>query len=71
MVSFAGDLMKSSIYAKAGLLDSQSLVFAGLCVPVMIASSLTGRYLNRRVGEKGFAILFWTVMAGYACRLAL
>jgi len=70
-VSFAGDATKTAIFADASLLGSQSLVVAAFCVPLMLAATFTGRRLNRTVGERGYAMLFWAVMFGYSARLAL
>jgi len=69
LVSLAGDATKAGIYAEAGLLSTQSLLLMAALFPVMIASTYFGRYLNSRVGERGFAVLFWTVMCGYSLRL--
>jgi uncharacterized protein len=69
IVSLAGDATKASIYAGAGLLGTQSLLLMAALFPVMIASTFFGRYLNSKVGERGYAVLFWTVMAGYSLRL--
>jgi hypothetical protein len=68
-VSLAGDAAKTSVYAEASLLDTQSFVVAGVLIPVMIASTLAGRRINRGLGERGYAVLFWGVMAGYTARL--
>jgi len=68
-VSLAGDAAKTSVYAEASLLDTGSFVVAGVLVPVMIASTLAGRRINRGLGERGYAVLFWGVMAGYTARL--
>jgi hypothetical protein len=69
VVSLAGDATKAGIYAEAGLLSAQSLALLGTLFPVMIASTFLGRYLNARVGEKGYSVLFWVVMGGYSLRL--
>ena len=37
----------------------------------MLVATFTGRRLNRAVGERGYAVLFWTVMCGYSLRLVL
>jgi len=70
-VSCAGDLIKTALFTKGGLVDGQSLLIAAVCVPIMIGASLTGRYLNQRIGETGYAVLFWAVMSGYALRLVI
>jgi len=69
-VSLAGDATKTAIFAEASLLGTESIVVAVCAMPLMVAATLTGRRLNRRLGERGFAVLFWTVMAGYSARLA-
>lgn len=69
VVSLAGDATKASVYAGAGLLSTESLLLMAGLFPVMIASTFFGRYLNSRVGERGYAVLFWTVMGGYSLRL--
>lgn len=69
LVSLAGDATKAGVYAGAGLLSPQSLLLMAALFPLMIASTYFGRYLNSKVGERGFAVLFWTVMCGYSLRL--
>lgn len=71
LASFAGDATKTAIFAEAELLGSSSLVLAAAAVPLMIAGTWTGSTLNRRAGEKTFAVLFWTVMTGYSIRLGV
>lgn len=70
VVSLAGDVTKAGIYAGAGLLSASSLLLMGALFPVMIASTYFGRYLNSKIGERGYSVLFWTVMLGYSLRLA-
>lgn len=69
VVSLAGDATKASIYAEAGLLSAQSLLLMAVLFPVMIGSTFLGRYLNSKVGERGYSVLFWVVMGGYSLRL--
>ncbi|MEM8924353.1 MAG: sulfite exporter TauE/SafE family protein [Actinomycetota bacterium] len=71
LASLFGDLTKTAVFAEAQLLDGDELRLAAASVPLMIVGTLTGRRLNHRLGETGFAILFWTVMAGYALRVTL
>jgi uncharacterized protein len=68
-VSLAGDAAKTSVYAEASLLDAGSFAIAAVLLPVMIVSTLAGRRINRGLGERGYAVLFWGVMAGYTARL--
>jgi uncharacterized protein len=69
VVSLFGDLTKASIYAEAGLLSTQSLLLLAMLFPIMIGSTFLGRFLNAKVGERGYSVLFWVVMGGYTFRL--
>lgn len=71
VVSLAGDAMKTAIFARAGLLDATSLWVLVLAIPLMLLATLAGRRLNRQMGERAFAALFWVVIAGYSVRLVL
>lgn len=69
IASLAGDLTKTAVYAQAQLLGPNALIIAAAVIPLMVLGTLTGFRLNRRVGERGFTLLFWSVMAGYSARL--
>ena len=69
LASFAGDATKTAIFADADLLGRTSVLVAIAAVPLMALGTWTGSTINRRAGERTFAILFWTVMAGYSVRL--
>lgn len=69
VASLAGDLTKTSVYLQAELLGPNALIIAAAVIPLMVLGTLTGYRLNRRVGERTFALLFWSVMAGYSARL--
>ena len=69
LASFAGDATKTAIFADAELLGRSSVLVAIAAVPLMAVGTWTGSTLNRRAGERTFAVLFWTVMAGYTVRL--
>lgn len=71
LASFAGDLTKTAVFADARLLGRSSIALAVAAVPLMAAGTWVGSTLNRRAGERTFAALFWTVMAGYTVRLGL
>jgi hypothetical protein len=64
-------LTKSAVFAEANLLGCNSVIVAASAVPLMLIGTLTGFQLNRRAGERGFALMFWGVMAGYTARLGL
>jgi uncharacterized membrane protein YfcA len=68
-VSLAGDATKTAIFADAALLGPDAIVTAALCAPLMLVATFAGRRINREVGERGYALLFWTVMFGYSARL--
>jgi uncharacterized membrane protein YfcA len=71
LASFAGDATKTAIFAEAQLLGRQSLLIAAAAVPLMALGTWTGSQFNERAGERAFAGLFWTVMAGYTVRLGI
>lgn len=71
LVSLTGDATKVGVYASSGLLGSDQFRLALFAVPVMVTSTWLGRRINSRLGERGYAILFWGVLAGYIVRLAV
>ena len=64
LASFAGDATKTAIFADAQLLSRSSVLLAAAAVPLMLLGTWTGSSVNERAGERSFAVLFWTVMAG-------
>lgn len=71
LASFAGDATKTAIFADAQLLGRTSVLIALAAVPLMVLGTWVGSTINRRAGERTFATLFWTVMAGYSVRLVI
>lgn len=69
LASFAGDAAKTAIFADAQLLGRTSVLVAIAAVPLMALGTWTGSTINAKAGERTFAALFWTVMAGYSVRL--
>ncbi len=69
LASFAGDATKTAIFTDAGLLGRTSVLVAIAAVPLMALGTWTGSTINAKAGERTFAALFWTVMAGYSVRL--
>jgi uncharacterized protein len=69
VVSLAGDAMKAVIFTQAALIDATSFLLIFGAIPVMPLATVAGRYLNRRIGEQAYRILFWSVIAGYSIRL--
>ncbi len=69
LASLAGDATKAAVFAEAQLLDGSALMLAVLAIPLMIAATFSGRKINQSIGERGYSVLFWTVMAGYTARL--
>jgi uncharacterized membrane protein YfcA len=71
LASLVGDATKSAVFAEAQLLDGAAVMLAVLAVPLMVVATFTGRTINRSIGERGYSMLFWTVMGGYTLRLLL
>lgn len=69
LASFAGDATKTAVFAEAELLGRASVLVALAAVPLMVAGTWTGSRFNQQAGERAFAVLFWSVMAGYSIRL--
>jgi hypothetical protein len=71
LASLVGDLTKTAVWTEAQLIGADGYRLALAAVPLMLGASLLGRHLNRQLGERGYAGLFWTVMAGYSARLVV
>ena len=71
LASFAGDAAKTAIFAEADLLGRDAWLTCLAAIPLMALGTWSGSRLNERLGEQTFAILFWTVMAGYSIRLGI
>jgi len=71
LASFAGDAAKTAIFAEADLLGRNAWLTCLAAIPLMTLGTWSGSRLNERLGEQTFAILFWTVMAGYSIRLGI
>lgn len=71
LMSLAGDVTKTAVFTEAQLLDARALVVGLAAVPLMITATFLGRSVNYRLGEQGYAVLFWLVMGGYSARLVL
>lgn len=71
VVSLAGDVTKTAVFAEASLLNNVTWLIVLLAIPLMPLATYFGWRLNSRIGERAFSALFWTVMAGYSIRLIL
>lgn len=71
LVSLAGDATKTAVFTEAGLLGGDSLILVTLAVPLMLVATFSGRRVNFAIGERGYTMLFWAVMAGYTLRLVV
>ncbi len=71
LASLAGDVTKTAVFTEADLLSADSFAIALAALPLMVIATLTGRRINRAIGEQGYTWLFWGVMAGYTVRLLL
>jgi hypothetical protein len=69
LVSLAGDIVKAAVFAEASLLGPDQVTLALAAIPLMVLGTAGGRILNRRMGEQGYAVLFWAVMGGYVVRV--
>ena len=69
VVSLFGDAAKVGVFAIASQYSGRFLILEVLAIPLMVAASFLGRRINKEVGERGYAILFWCVMIGYSIRL--
>ena len=70
LVSLGGDMTKAAVFSQASLLNATAWKIVLAALPLMPLASLLGRQINRKLGERAYAVLFWTVMAGYTVRLA-
>jgi uncharacterized membrane protein YfcA len=69
LTSLVGDLSKVGVFSREALLSDWSFGLAAAAVPLMMIGTAIGRRINRDVGERGFAVVFWLVMGGYGFRL--
>lgn len=69
LASLVGDATKTVVFAEARLLDRSAVLLAVAAIPLMLLATFGGRRINRRLGERGYTGLFWSVMAGYTIRL--
>jgi uncharacterized protein len=69
LMSLAGDVAKTTVFAEAALLGPRELAVGVAAVPLMIAATFTGRALNGRLSERHYDVLFWSVLGGYTLRL--
>ena len=71
LLSLVGDATKAAVFTGAELLRGDSFLIALAAVPLMVLATYAGRRINKSIGERGYAWLFWLVMAGYTVRLLL
>jgi uncharacterized membrane protein YfcA len=69
VISLAGDAAKVAVFSSAATIPAEGWPLLVLTFPLMIGATWCGHRLNHLVGERGYALLFWTVMAGYTVRL--
>lgn len=68
-VSLVADAVKIELFADAGYLaDLNTAVLLG-ALPMMPVGAWTGRAINRRINERQFRWVFWTVVGGYNLRM--
>jgi hypothetical protein len=71
LASLVGDVTKAAVFTEAELLTADSFIIALVAIPLMLVATFTGRRINRSIGEPGYTMLFWGVMAGYTARLVM
>ncbi len=71
VVSLGGDAVKGMIFAEASLLSDDAPLILLAAVPVMILGSMTGRLINRNLGERAYTLTFWAIMTAYTARVLL
>jgi uncharacterized protein len=71
LASLVGDLTKTAVFAQGSLLGPNEVTVAVIAVPLMIIGTVSGRWINSEIGERGYTTLFWSVIAGYSGRLVL
>ncbi len=70
VVSLAGDAVKTSIFLRSSLVNhNTTLTILLSAIVIMPFAVYLGRFINEEIGERSYAALFWTVMAGYTARL--
>lgn len=69
-VSLAGDAAKAATFAGGALFNGEMGLLFVLALPLTPLAVCLGRLINRRLGERAYQGVFWTVMLGYAARLA-
>ncbi len=71
VVSLAGDATKTAVFASAALVGPEGATLLALALPLMPLAALLGRSVNRSMGERAFALLFWGLMTAYSIRVLL
>lgn len=69
IVSLAGDGAKLAVFWRAALLSESMGVVVAAALPLVPLMVWLGRSINRQLGERLFAPLFWVLMGGYTLRL--
>lgn len=70
VVSLVGDVMKTGVFASAGILPELSPAVLAASLPMMPLAAWAGWRFNAAVGEQTFRWVFWGVVGGYGLRLA-
>jgi len=70
LVSLCGDFTKTVVFFNNGNYAGETIMWALAAIPVMFLGTTLGKNVNRELGERYFALVFWFVMASYGVRLA-
>ncbi len=71
VVSLAGDTTKAAVFMNESFFKEipWSILFG--TVLIMPFAVFAGRFVNKKIGEQAYNILFWLVITGYTVRLLL
>lgn len=68
-VSLAGDATKAAVFINGSFFKEIPFSILMGTVIIMPFAVFAGRFVNQKIGERAYNILFWIVMVGYTIRL--
>lgn len=69
LVSLVGDMVKTTVYFQGALYDTFTYKIVIYSLFIMPFAVYLGKFINEKIGEKAYSVLFWTVMFGYSIRI--
>ena len=70
-VSLAGDTTKVAVFMTESLFEGIPWDTLAGIVLLMPFAVFAGRWINQKIGETAYSVLFWVVMGGYSLRLLM